>query len=310
MDRLASLTAFVRVVESHGFSAASRRMNMSVTNVSNHIKALEDHLGARLLNRTTRRVSLTDTGKAYYDKAVLILAELEEADQIALAQQRAPRGTLRIYTSVHIVRFISPALADLLRLHPEVSVELMIGERAVDLVEEGYDIAIRTIHSGESSLIVRRLSPWRHFLGCSPAYLETHPAPQHPRDLAQHNCMRYPYYPFGDDWRFEGPDGAIVSQHVSGNLLTSSAETMRYMALQSQGIIFAPSFFAVDDFQSGRLVRLLPDYRGVEFAISAVYPHRHHVSAKVRVFIDMMADYFTSHRQWLDPDAAALGAYA
>ncbi len=310
MDRLTSINAFVRVVESQGFSAASRRLGLSVTMVSNHIKALEDHLGARLLNRTTRRVSLTDTGKAYYDRCVQILAELAEADQVASAQQSAPRGTLRVYTSTHVVRYLMPVVGDFLKTYPGVGIDLTIGERMIDLVEDGYDVAIRTVDSPESTVIVRRLTPWRHFLACSPSYLESHAAPKTLADLAQHNCMRYAFYPFGADWHFEGPGGVPTAVRVTGNLVTTSAEALRYMSIDGQGLIMAPSFVAADDFHSGRLVRLLPDYHGVEFAISAVYPHRHHVSAKVRVFIDMMADYFTGHSAWLDPDAAALGGYA
>lgn len=310
MDRLSSITAFVRVVESQGFSAASRKLGLSVTMVSNHIKALEDHLGARLLNRTTRRISLTDTGKAYYDRCVQILAELAEADQVASAQQSMPRGTLRVYTSAAMIRFITPVVAEFLATYRDVSIDLLTGERQIDLVDEGYDIAIRTLPSTEATLIARNLTPWRHFLACSPDYLKSHPTLRHPRDVAQHNCMRFAFYPFAEGWRFEGPAGDIVSAPVTGNMVTSSAEALRSMAIGGQGLIMAPSFIALEDLQSGRLVRPLPEYRGVELAISAVYPTRHHVSAKVRVFIDMMAESFTAHRQWLDPDAAALGAYA
>jgi DNA-binding transcriptional LysR family regulator len=310
MDRLTSLTAFVRVAESGGFSAAAQRLNMSVTMVSNHVKALEDHLGARLFNRTTRKVSLTDTGRAYLERCTQILTELEEADQMATALQATPRGTVRMHTSTHVLRFIAPVVADYLRRYPEVAMDLSIGPRNVDLVEEGYDLAIRTADTAESSVIARRLTPWRHFVACSPKYLKTHKAPEQPEDLKQHNCLRYTYYPFGRDWRLEGPGGRVVSVHVEGNLMTSSAEALRHMAHDGQGILLAPSFFAVDDFEEGRLVRLLPEYRGPEQFISAVYPHRHHVSAKVRVFIDMMADYFTAHRLWIDPEAAAFGAYA
>ncbi len=310
MDRLTSLTAFVRVAESGGFSAAAQRLNISVTMVSNHVKALEERLGARLFNRTTRRVSLTDTGRAYLERATQILTELEEADQMANALHATPRGTLRMHTSTHVLRYIAPVMADFLRKHPDVAMDLSIGSRNVDLIEEGYDLAVRTVDSSESSLIARRLTPWRHFVACSPKYLKTHKAPERPEDLTQHNCLRYTYYPFGRDWRLEKTDGTLVSVPVEGNLVTSSADALRYLALDGQGILLAPSFFAVDDFEEGRLVRLLPEYRGPEMAISAVYPHRHHVSAKVRVFIDMMADYFTAHRLWLDPDAAAFGAYA
>jgi DNA-binding transcriptional LysR family regulator len=310
MDRLTSLMAFTRVVESEGFSAASRGLGMSVTMVSNHVKALEDHLGARLLNRTTRRISLTDTGRAYYDRAVQILAELAEADQVAGAQQSTPRGALRVYASASMIRFLRPVVAEFLTNYRDVSIDLLTGERQVDLIDEGYDLAVRTLPSTEATLISRNLTPWRHFLACSPDYLKSHPPLQHPRDLAQHNCMRYAFYPFAEGWRFENPAGEVVSAPVTGNLTTTSAEALRVMAMEGHGLIMAPSFLALEDLQSGRLVRPLPDYRGVELMITAVYPTRHHVSAKVRVFIDRMAEFFTAHRQWLDPDAAALGAYA
>src|SRR6266702_6116036 len=226
MDRLTSLTVFTKVVDSGGFSAAARRLNMSVTMVSNHVQALEDRLGARLLNRTTRRVSVTDTGKAYYQRCVQILAELEEADQAAGALHSTPRGTLHLYTSGALVRFLAPVIGEFLSRYPETAIELTIGECMIDLVEEGIDLAIRATPPPDSSLIVRRLTPWRHVLCCAPGYLETHEAPRLPDDLAQHNCLRYAFYPFGDEWRFAGPDGEELAVRVTGNLLTNSAETL------------------------------------------------------------------------------------
>jgi DNA-binding transcriptional LysR family regulator len=159
MDRLTSLTVFARVVDSGGFSAAARRLNMSTTMVSNHVQSLEDRLGARLLNRMTRKVSLTEVGKAYYERCTQILAELEEADRAASAQQSTPRGTLCLYTGASLARFLAPVIGEFLTLYPEVSVELTIGERMVDLVDEGFDLAIRPVLPPDSSLIVRRLTP-------------------------------------------------------------------------------------------------------------------------------------------------------
>src|SRR5215831_12053239 len=172
MDRLTSLTAFVRVVDNGGFSAAGRKLNMSTTMVSNHVQALEERLGARLLNRTTRKVSLTEVGKAYYDRCTQILADIEQADDIAGALQSTPRGTLRIYTNTHIVQFLAPVVNSFLRSYPDVKVGVTIGERAVDLIDEGYDIAVRMVPPPDSSLIVRSLATWRHVLCCSHAYLE------------------------------------------------------------------------------------------------------------------------------------------
>src|SRR6266700_7463219 len=172
MDRLTSLTAFVRVVDSGGFSAAGRRLNMSTTMVSNHVQALEDRLGARLLHRTTRKVSLTEVGKAYYDRCVQILADIEQADDIAGALQSTPRGTLRIYTATHIVQFVAPVVAEFLAAFREVKVDLSMGERAIDLIDEGFDLAIRLTPPPDSSLIVRGLATWRHVLCCSHGYIE------------------------------------------------------------------------------------------------------------------------------------------
>ena len=184
MDRLTSLTAFVRVVDSGGFSAAGRRLNMSTTMVSNHVQALEDRLGARLLHRTTRKVSLTEVGKAYYDRCIQILADLEQADDIAGALQSTPRGTLRIYTATHIVPFIAPVVAGFLASYPEVKIDLTIGERTIDMIDEGFDVAIRLTPPPDSSLIVRSLATWRHVLCCSPGYIDKHGRPQQLAELA------------------------------------------------------------------------------------------------------------------------------
>jgi DNA-binding transcriptional LysR family regulator len=303
MDRLTSLTVFTKVVESGGFSAAARRLDMSVTMVSNHVQALEDRLGARLLNRTTRRVSVTDTGKAYYQRCIQILAELEEADQAAGAQQTTPRGTLHLYTSAALVRFLAPVVGEFLTRYPETAIELTTGERMVDLVEEGIDLAIRPTPPPDSSLVVRRLTPWRAILCCAPAYLERHAAPRAPEDLAEHNCLRYAFYPYGDEWRFTGPAGEPVAVRVAGNLLTNSADALRYAALAGQGLFLAPSFVVAEEIRDLRLVRLLRDYRPVEFAINAIYPHRRHLSTKIRRFIELVAERFADQRIWMESAA-------
>ena len=303
MDRLTSLTVFGRVVECGGFSAAARRLNMSVTMVSNHIQSLEERLGARLLNRTTRKVSLTETGKTYYERSKQILADLDEAVRIAGALQSTPRGTLRLHTSTHIHNFLAPVISEFLTNNPAVSIELMVGDRMIDLVEEGIDLAIRTIPPPDSSLIVKRLTPWRHILCCSPGYLERNSAPSALADLANHNCVRYAFYPFGDEWHFEDAAGKPASVRVSGSVVTNSADVLRALALGGHGIFLAPSFIIVDDIKSGALVRLLADHHPTEFAINAIYPHRHQLSAKVRTFIDLASAHFAEHRKWMDPDA-------
>ena len=301
MDRLTSLTAFVRVVDSGGFSAAGRRLNMSTTMVSNHVQALEDRLGARLLHRTTRKVSLTEVGKAYYDRCIQILADIEQADDIAGALQSTPRGTLRIYTATHIVQFVAPVVAQFLATYPEVSVDLSVGERNIDMIEEGFDLAVRLTPPPDSSLIMRSLATWRHVLCCSHGYLEQHGRPQQLSELAERNCVRHVNYPYQDEWRFVDRRGAPAAVKVSGNLISNSGETLRMAALEGAGIFLAAGFLVADDLDMGRLVRLLPDYRPVELAMNVVYPHRHHLSAKVRTFIEMLAHHSAEQQKLINP---------
>jgi DNA-binding transcriptional LysR family regulator len=301
MDRLTSLTAFVRVVDAGGFSAAGRKLNMSTTMVSNHVQALEERLGARLLNRTTRKVSLTEVGRAYYDRATQILADIEQADDIAGALQSTPRGTLRIYTATHIVPFVAPVVAEFLKSYPDVKVDLNMGERIIDIIDEGFDVAIRLTPPPDSSLIVRSLATWRHVLCCSPFYLEKHGRLQQLSELSEHNCLRHVLYPFGEEWHFADRKGLPATVQVSGNLISNSGETLRRAALDGIGITLAPGFLIHDDLEEGRLVRLLPEYRPVELSMNAVYPHRHHLSDKVRTFIDMLAHHSAEQQKLINP---------
>ncbi|WP_439922976.1 LysR substrate-binding domain-containing protein [Nitrobacter sp. JJSN] len=303
MDRLTGLTAFVRVVETAGFSAAGRRLNMSTTMVSNHIQALEDRLGVRLFNRTTRKVSLTEVGKAYYERCVQILADIEQADDIAGALQTMPRGTLRIHCATHIVQFVAPILAEYLRSYPDVTANLTIAEHVVDVIAEGFDLSIRLTPPPDSSLIVRSLATWRHVLCCSPDYMAQHGPLLQLSDLAGRNCLRHALYPYENDWHFTDAAGKTVSVRVSGNLITNSGETLRAAALRGIGVFLAAGFLVSDDLSSGRLLPLLPDYKPVEFAMNVVYPHRHHLSAKVRMFIDLLAQHSADHQRLMNPTA-------
>ncbi|MBB2754504.1 UNVERIFIED_ORG: DNA-binding transcriptional LysR family regulator [Rhizobium aethiopicum] len=299
MDRLTSLAVFGRVVECGGFSAAARRLNMSVTMVGNHVQSLEDRLGVRLLNRTTRKVSLTETGKYYYERSSQILAELDEADRTAGALNTTPRGTLKVYTSSAIVRFLLPVVSEYMALYPSIALDFSVGERMVDMIEDGYDLVMRTVPPPDSSLVARKLTPWRHMLVCSPAYFESHPMPKRPAEIADHNCLQYAYYPYGDEWRFEDGEGKQESVKIGGNVVSNSAEMLRFLTLNGQGIFLAPSFVVFDDIADGRLVKIMPDYRPVEFNINAVYPNRSHLPTKVRLFIDLLAERFAEHRKWM-----------
>ena len=301
MDRLTSLEVFSQVVECGGFSAAGRKLNMSTTMVSNHVQSLEDRLGARLLNRTTRKVSLTEVGRAYYDRAVQILADIAQADDIAGALQSMPRGTLRVYTATHIVQFVAPVVAQFLSKYPDAKIDFTMGERNIDMIDESIDVAVRMTPPPDSSLIVRSLATWRHVLCCSPAYLEKFGRPQQLAEVAEHNCIRHINYPYGEEWRFVDRKGSPASVRVAGSLITNSGEALRTVALEGVAVCLAAGFMVHDDLESGRLVRLLPEYRPVELSMNAVYPHRHHLSAKVRTFIDMLAHHASEQQKRINP---------
>jgi DNA-binding transcriptional LysR family regulator len=303
MDRMTSLTVFTRVVDAGGFSAAARKLDMSTTMVSNHVQALEDRLGVRLLNRTTRHVSVTEIGRTYYERCVQVLAQIDEADRLASEMHATPRGKLRLYTNASMVGFIGPVVGDFIAAHPLVSVDLSIGERMVDLIEEGYDLAIRTTPPPDSSLIVRRLTPWRHVLCCAPRYLELHGAPATADELARRNCLRYAHYPFGDQWHFTGPNGESIAVPISGNFVTNNPEALKHMGLAGHGVLLGPSFLIADELRAGRLVRVLEELTPIELSVNALYPHRHHLATTVRRFIDLLAERLAEHRNWLQPAA-------
>lgn len=292
MDRLASMTAFTKVVESGGFSAASRRLNMSVTMVSNHIQALEERLGVRLLNRTTRKVSLTEAGRAYYERCSQILAEVTEAEEAVGELQSTPRGVLRLNVAQAVVSVIGQVIAAYVGRYPTASVDMTMTDRMVDMVEEGYDLAIRVTPVPDSNLIVRRLASFRHVLCASPAYLDRHGKPKSPQDIAAHNCLSYQYYPYGQDWHFVS-GGAELSIRASGNFRCNSAVALVQAAVSGLGLFLGPTFMVAAEIKAGRLVPLLADYLPVEFDVCALYPHRRHLSAKVRAFIDLLAEQFS-----------------
>ncbi|MCG5481360.1 MAG: LysR family transcriptional regulator [Ensifer alkalisoli] len=297
MDRLTSLTVFTKVVDCGGFSAAARRLTMSTSMVCSHVQALEEHLGARLLNRTTRKINLTEVGKAYYERCIRILADLDEADQAASALQTKPKGTLRLFTNAHMARVIAPVVSQFLKAHPEVSMDVSVGEHMPNMIEEGIDLAIRTTPPRDSSLIVRRLAGWRPVLCASPGYFEHNPKPQRLADLAQHNCLQYAFYPYGNEWRFTGPNSKPVRITVKGSLISASAEILRQAALDGHGLFLAPTFVVGEDLDAGRLVHVLDRYQPGEFSINAIYPHRRYVSAKVRGFIDLLVEQSANARK-------------
>ncbi|HWD57261.1 MAG TPA: LysR family transcriptional regulator [Stellaceae bacterium] len=302
MDRFASITAFVRVAQNGGFSAAARSLSVSTTTISDQVQALENALGVRLLNRTTRRVSLTEIGRGYYERCSQILQELAEADEVAGALQVTPRGRLRVYCHQGLSRFIAQIVTRFLGDYPEVSLDLLSGDAMIDLVQEGFDLAIMPASPPDSTLIKRTLAKWYHVLCCAPAYLETHPVPRSPADLAGHNCLRYAYSIA--DIYFIDPAGNRSPARLSGNLVTTSIAVMRAAAVSGLGLWLCPPYIVADLLASRALVPLLTDYGRPEMEIVALYPHRRQLSAKVRLFLDMLVDRFTAEEQWRDATAA------
>ncbi|HTP83480.1 MAG TPA: LysR family transcriptional regulator [Alphaproteobacteria bacterium] len=290
MDRLTSMTVFTKVVENMGFSAAGRRLNMSATMVSNHVQALEERLGVRLLNRTTRKLSLTEAGRTYYDRCSQILAEIAEADEAVGELQTTPRGVLRLNISPALAPEMGPIIGEYVRAYRDAAVDMIATDRMVDLVDEGFDLAVRVTPVDEPNLIVRRLGTYRHVLCAAPAYIARHGSPGAPADLVNHNCINYSYHPFGRDWRFK-VGGSEQAVHVSGNFVSNSGVTLVAVALMGQGLVLLPSFMIAQHLKAGRLVPVLADFLVGEFEINALYAHRRHLSAKVRVFIDLLIQH-------------------
>ena len=297
---MTSMTAFVKVVDVGGFAAAARKLGMSPSMVTTHVRALEERLGVRLLNRSTRRISLTEVGQAYYERCLQILADIDDAENVAQALQSTPRGTLRLNASVAIPPFLAPAIAEFTSLYPDVAITMAMTDRMVDLVEEGFDLAIRTFATPDSSLIVRRIATYRLLVVGSPKYLAKHGTPQQPSDLVNYNCLLYSYAPKHSEWVFVGPEGDQRIA-VSGNLHSNSANALRLAAVHGQGLAILPSFLLVDEIRSGRLVPTLTEFLRTEHPISAIYPHRHHLSAKVRSFLDLLVAHFRANPAWADP---------
>ena len=301
MDRFENMRVFAKIAEIGNFAAAAARLDMSPSMASQHVKVLEERLGVRLFNRTTRKVSLTEIGREYFERCTQILVEVDEADRVASALQSTPHGRLRVFCDTNIARFIAPVVTRFLEDFQQAAIDLRTGDRMTDLVEEGFDLAFRAVVPPASSLIVRQLAEWHHTLCCTPRYLENHPAPDQLADLAKHNCLRYAYYPFGDEWHFTESDGKTAAVRVTGNLVTSSAEVFRTVLLSGGGLALAAPFIVEEELRAGRLVSLLPDHRPVKFAINAIYPHRRHLAATVRTFIDMSVERFADHQRWIEP---------
>lgn len=298
MDTLSGFSVFTKVVETGGFSAAARELNMSKSAVSKHIAKLEDRLGVRLLNRTTRKLSPTEIGTDFYERARRIVQDVEETELAVSAMHLEPRGTLRLNVPMSFgYTHLAPALAEFLELYPDINIDMVLNDRVVDLLDEGFDVAVRISRLADSTLIARKLAPMRIVTCATPEYWKQHGVPKTPQDLTKYNCLTYSYLLREDEWPFNGPDGEFTVK-VSGNLRANNGDALRKAALAHAGVIIVPTFMVCDDIKSGRLQTILDDYMETDLAIYAVYPHNRYLSAKVRAFVDFMAKRFGPEPYW------------
>jgi DNA-binding transcriptional LysR family regulator len=299
MDRFEAMRVFSQVVELGSFSKAADHLGLSATATSRHVAELEAHLQTRLLNRTTRRISLTETGRAFYARCVQLRADLEEAEQEAARAAVVPRGTIRLTCAVNFgVRHLAPALADFLAAHAEVRFDVSLSDRTVDLVEEGFDLGIRIGAAGSEQLVARKLGETRLVPCASPAYLAARGAPRTPDELGAHNCFTYEYVSPRNQWRFRDAAGSEHAVRVSGSLHSNNGDLLAEAAARGAGIVFEPAFIVGPELRAGRLVPLLQDFTPAPVPIYAVYPSRKHLSAKVRVFVDFLLARFADAQDW------------
>jgi DNA-binding transcriptional LysR family regulator len=286
MEDLERMAIFAHVVEEKSFSGAARRLNLSKSLVSKHVTQLEKSVGARLLNRTTRALSLTEAGTVLYAHCARILEELEEAKLAVSRLQSAPRGILRISAPVAFGRLhVASALPEFLGANPELKIDMVTTDRFVDLAEEGYDVVIRITGEPAPNVVARKLAPVNRRICATPAYFARHGVPKTPQELEAHNCLTYTYYNPQDPWRLHGPEGEI-SVRASGDLRLNDDDALAEAVRGGLGIALLPTFLIGKELQSGRLQSVLSDYVPLERHIYAIYLPNRHLSAKVRAFID------------------------
>ena len=295
MDKLESLRAFTQVVVSGGFAAAARQMGVSRSAVNKLVIALENELDVQLLHRSTRVVTPTETGLAFYERCVEILASLEEAERSITQLHEEPKGRLRVNAPMTFgTMHLAPVLADFLAQYTELQVQLTLSDRFIDPIEEGFDVTVRIAKLQESaSLIVHKLTPAQRVLCASPSYLEAHGTPTHPNELRHHSCLHYGQLAVEDQWTLIGSDGEQMIS-VSGALCSNNGEVLRDAAVRGLGITLLPKFIVEPELQQGSLQIVLPDYHPTELTVSVVYPVNRHLSTKVRLLVEFLQKRFNN----------------
>jgi DNA-binding transcriptional LysR family regulator len=295
MSKTEELRAFCAVASSGGFTSAARSLGLTTSSISKQVRALESSLGVRLLNRTTRRVSLTEAGTRFYERAEEVLERLAEAEEAAGEVQTTPRGTLRATIPMDFGRtHMSSILSDFCKRFPEVSLDIDLTDRHVDLIGEGFDVGVRIGALADSGLIARRIAPSRMILVASPDYVARCGAPQEPKELKAHACFAYTLKA-SPSWEFQGTQVSITPRHRVNN-----GDMIRSLVLDGHGIALLPTFIVGRDVVAGRLRHLLAGRVSPPQSIFAVYPHRRSITAKVRAFVDTLSDYCGDAPPWDD----------
>ena len=298
VDIVVSMRVFTAVVDAGSFVGAADRLGLSRGMATRYVAGLEEHLGVRLLHRTTRKLSLTEAGVDYNERAIQVLAMISEAESSVAQEASTPRGTLRVSSSNAFgARHLGLAIAEYLQRYPGVQVDVTLNDRMVDMVEEGFDVAIRVASKIDPGLVSRKLARSRLVVCASPGYLQKHGAPSVPEDLAQHQCLTYSYVSSPNEWHFKREREERRIQ-VSGNLRGNSGDILRNAAVEGLGITLQPDFMIYEALREGTLVRILPDWETDDLAVFAVYPNRKFLPPKVRSFIDFLVERFSPEPYW------------
>jgi DNA-binding transcriptional LysR family regulator len=299
MDRFDEMQTFVRVVESNGISAAAERLGMAKSAVSRRLQELENRLGVQLLQRTTRRISLTEDGRQFYERCLRILDELEEAEQSLSSEQQRVHGRLRVAAPLSFtLRHLTPLLNEFMQRYPAIRLDLDVEDRQVNLLEEGVDLAIRIGKLDDSSLVAKRLVPVQMVLCASPDYLAAHGEPKQPEDLQHHIGLSYGHVSDQRQWTLFDHSGRAHLLRPNIRLRANNGDLLLASLLANLGVAIMPTFICHQELAEGRLQRLLPDYRAEESAAYALYPSRRHLPRRVRVFIDFLAERLGGQPPW------------